>query len=432
MVNDNREPPSGALKPALGNLALTAMMIGLGIPLNPAMATTFGQQEVPQDKFIAVAVPREGGNFTLLILEQLSQQRPCWRESGSRPTRIDPLLLDFDFTGICGRSTDSNGYSLRVAGQDLAVNYRLSIQPQGNNVVLMGVPANTRQGQPMEIGRTQGIADGLLKFELDPGWRFAKRTYQGKTLGHVYLARDTPASSAVAARSTPIPPPRRANSVPSRAVEIPVPTPGTAPGRPATFAGATSTSVYRVMVRPRNQAEQDRVRALVPGAFRASYRGQTVMQVGLFREREKAREVDQILRRQNLRTLIAQEDQRVAPIATTPSSGQVNAILPVPSSPAPMGNLRGDRGNDLWAVGTVPPPPPAPSVARAPRYRVLVQATSASDQSRVRSLVPDAFRSSYQGRSVMQVGSFGQQNEANAVIALMRQNGFNPIVERSP
>ena len=29
------------------------------------------------------------------------------------------------------------------------------------------------------------------KISLDPGWRFTKRTYQGRELGHVYLTYDS-------------------------------------------------------------------------------------------------------------------------------------------------------------------------------------------------------------------------------------------------
>jgi hypothetical protein len=50
-------------------------------------------------------------------LEQIPGKQKCWSESGSNPVMIDPLLLNFDFTGICRRATDSNGYSIRLDGR---------------------------------------------------------------------------------------------------------------------------------------------------------------------------------------------------------------------------------------------------------------------------------------------------------------------------
>ncbi|HHP7244144.1 MAG TPA: DUF3747 domain-containing protein, partial [Elainellaceae cyanobacterium] len=127
----------------------------------------------------------------LLILEQISDTRSCWREMGDNPTRVEPLLLNFDFTGICGRSTDSNGYSIRIAGEDLGLDYSLRIVNRDGTLVLLGAPFN-RQGRSFEIGRADGVASDYVKITLNPEWRFTKRTYNGRTLGHVYLTRDTP------------------------------------------------------------------------------------------------------------------------------------------------------------------------------------------------------------------------------------------------
>ena len=38
------------------------------------------------------------------------------------------------------------------------------------------------------VGTTQGVIGGPMKIQLNPGWRFSKRTYQGKVLGHVYFS----------------------------------------------------------------------------------------------------------------------------------------------------------------------------------------------------------------------------------------------------
>lgn len=154
-----------------------------------AEANIFGQQEVDQSRFIAIAIPRSFGP-QLLILEQKSDERACWAESGDRPTLVDALLLNFDFTGICGRATDSNGYSIRIADTDMGLNYALSLQSSGGDVRLMGISRIDSTAPRLLIGRTYGLADGFTKIVLEPGWRFAKRTYEGQELGHIYLTTD--------------------------------------------------------------------------------------------------------------------------------------------------------------------------------------------------------------------------------------------------
>ncbi|WP_299409402.1 DUF3747 domain-containing protein [Acaryochloris sp. IP29b_bin.148] len=171
-------------------IAIASMCFSLLIP-STAQAYNFGEQAVDQSKFIAIAVPFSGGkHYNLIILEQISASKSCWQDKADQPGVIDPLLLQFDFTGICGRSTDSNGYSIRQAGRDLALDYRLSIVRQKGRLVLMGYPLKNPQAPQLKIGQTQTHAAGFLKIELEPGWRFAKRTYNGKTLGHIYFTRD--------------------------------------------------------------------------------------------------------------------------------------------------------------------------------------------------------------------------------------------------
>lgn len=164
--------------------------------LSPAHATTFEQLEVDQNKFIALAVPRVGGTPQLIVLEQIKSDKACWKESGSHPVNVEPLLLNFDFTGICGRSTDSNGYSIRMANQDLALLYSLSIVRHDGSLVLIGTSNTNRNAPAIVIGRTHGISSGITKFVMEPGWRFTKRTFNGQTLDHVYLTNDQAAQSS--------------------------------------------------------------------------------------------------------------------------------------------------------------------------------------------------------------------------------------------
>jgi hypothetical protein len=180
------------LQRSLHSLAVVAIATASALSLGlSAWAVSFGQREVDQSRFIAIASPVGTSGHQLLILEQISDARACWREVGSNPTRVDPLLLDFDFTGICGRSTDSNGYSIRAASEDLGLTYTLRIVNRSGNLVLIGSPFN-RRGADVEIGRADGVAQDYVKITLNPEWRFTKRTYDGRTLGHIYLTRDTP------------------------------------------------------------------------------------------------------------------------------------------------------------------------------------------------------------------------------------------------
>ncbi|MGF1498330.1 MAG: DUF3747 domain-containing protein [Elainellaceae cyanobacterium] len=174
-------------RPIAAIAAIAAAAAGAVTAMSPAIAALFDQRDVDQDKFVAVAAPYGRSAHQLLILEQISSDRPCWRESGSAPVQVDPLLTQFDFTGICGRSTDSNGYSIRVDGEDLGLSYSLRVVRRDGDLVLIGAPLRT--GSPeLEIARANGVTDGFAKLQLNPGWQFAKRLYNGQTLGHVYLA----------------------------------------------------------------------------------------------------------------------------------------------------------------------------------------------------------------------------------------------------
>nr|MCU0516153.1 DUF3747 domain-containing protein [Oscillatoria sp. Prado101] len=170
--------------------ALATATVSTLSAFSPALAFTFGQQEVEQSKFIAVAQPLAGNTYKLLLIEQISNQRQCWSESSSNPVKVEPLLLQFDFTGICGRGLDSNGYSVRMAEQDLGLQYTLNLVNRDGDIQLVATSNNDPKAPPIVIGRTNGIADGFLKINLAPGWRFTKRTYNGKILGHVYFTSD--------------------------------------------------------------------------------------------------------------------------------------------------------------------------------------------------------------------------------------------------
>jgi hypothetical protein len=183
------------LKSILTTLATLFLSTGIilpeaiRLPSRSANAVEFEHTEVEQERFIAMAVPRAFGN-SLIILEQISDTQACWSEHGTAPTIVDPLLIDFDFTGICGRATDSNGYSVRIGGKDLALSHSLTVRSVDNEIFLVATSHHNVETPPIVIGRSYGISNGFIKIILEPGWRFTKRSYQGKTLGHIYFTFD--------------------------------------------------------------------------------------------------------------------------------------------------------------------------------------------------------------------------------------------------
>lgn len=202
---------------ALSTLAISS--VGTSFAPQAAQAATFGEQAVAQDNFVAVAAPvGNTGRHQLLVIEQQSNRRDCWSENGSI---VNPLLANFDFTGICGRYTDSNGYSIRTAGQDLGVQYNLRTVRQGSDLVLQGVPFLPNR-PTIELGRAPYTND-FVRIDLNDGWEFSKRTYQGRALGHVYLSNAetltalTQNSNTSASRpSTPTPPRQPQEKQPSQ------------------------------------------------------------------------------------------------------------------------------------------------------------------------------------------------------------------------
>ena len=167
---------------AIASLLLTSIPLAL-----PAKASQFTETAIDQTQVIAIARPYGDRKYDLLVIEQIPKKKQCWAESGSMPVMVDPLLLNYDFTGICRRSTDSNGYSVRLDGQDYGLEYLLRIVPRGNELVLVGT-SRTGKAPELIIGSTQGLQAGFMKIILKPSWQFTKRTFNNKVLGHFYFS----------------------------------------------------------------------------------------------------------------------------------------------------------------------------------------------------------------------------------------------------
>jgi N-acetylmuramoyl-L-alanine amidase len=187
------------------SLALTALItLGMGSLefLSRAKASTFQEQAIDQTKMVAIARPYGGNKYDLLVLEQIPGKKQCWSESGANPVMIDPLLLQFDFTGICRRATDSNGYSIRLDGQDFGLDYILRVVERGGELVLVGTPRDSRK-QELVVGRTRGMQQGFMKIILEPGWQFSRRAFEGKGLGHFYFSGKEAEILAAAGKTPP-------------------------------------------------------------------------------------------------------------------------------------------------------------------------------------------------------------------------------------
>jgi N-acetylmuramoyl-L-alanine amidase len=322
----------------------TAAVVG-GLVISPkGLASQFGQQPINQDSIIAVATPVRNGELHLLtILEQIPNQRQCWNESGNDPVVVDPLLLNFDFTGACERQTDSNGYSVRVNGQDLGVEYHLLLSRRQDDLVLFARSVRDRSAPPIEIGRTRGLADGFLKIHLNPGWEMTRRTYNGQPLGHIYLTHNEPldvpiASTAAPALGTTINNPPATVTNPNPQLP-PVPT-----LPPPSSGGATSSGThYRVVVPISGSDTLQQVRTIEPQAFRTTVDGQAVVQVGLFSEQRRAEEIYQELVAARLPAKILN--------ATAPAVASLPPVPAIPQGQVVVVIDPGHGGRDPGAIG---------------------------------------------------------------------------------
>ncbi|MEM8502849.1 MAG: N-acetylmuramoyl-L-alanine amidase [Cyanobacteria bacterium P01_D01_bin.1] len=374
--------------------ALTATVLGASATASTsALAQNYGEQPIAADQAIAVAEPVANGRFyRLLILEQLSDARACYEEKPGTPTVVEPLLLSFTFTGICGRSSDSNGYSVRIGDEDLSRQYRLQVTRRGDSLVLVALPGALpgRGGDlpVLEIGRSSGVANDFVKLELDPGWRFASRTLNGQDQAHVYLSngQDLDTIVAQARNSTPT----RVSSTPAPSTPAPLPAPSApsssgppilsggslpAPGSvntPAAPSSSGSNTIYKVVVPSSSALVRLRVRQVASDAFTVTVNGERVIQAGLFQERSRANQLVAQLSDAGLSSQIVEEQRASLPTASTPGSSSSSAVF----------------------------------------YQVVVPERRSNTRDRVDAIESGAFRTRVDGERVIQAGRFRERNRA--------------------
>jgi parallel beta-helix repeat protein len=106
-------------------------------------------------------------------------------------------------------------------------------------------------------------------------------------------------------------------------------------------------------------------------------------------------------------------------------------LLPVPDPNAPIGSGGSFSPPIVASRGNEPPAPDARNRIQllGLRYRVTVDAPTSREQSRVRSVVPEAFRTILNGRTVMQVGVFRDAKNANEVVDTLNRNGIRATIQ---
>ena len=175
-------------------------MAGLGLALLPegqAGRAVFDSKPLQQERFAVLAQPIGQKDWKLLVLEQIKRQPLCWtpRADGL----MEPTLNSFNFSGICSRYLDSNGYSLRSGGQDQTSRFRLRLIQQGNRLELQAMDPG--QSMPIRIG-TAAVPhrdrNGFVRIRLDPSWSLERRVYKGRTLSHIYFSHPDPVNQLLA------------------------------------------------------------------------------------------------------------------------------------------------------------------------------------------------------------------------------------------
>ena len=196
-------------------------------------ASLFDSQPVNPQRYAVLARPLGNGEWNLLVLEQILPGPPCWQQRADG--LVDPSLNRFDYTGICGRYLDSNGYSLRLANREGAAPgggpLRLRLQQSGPELQLLATaPELARE---LIVGRApipSRDRTGFVALRLAPGWELQRRTYQGQALNHLYFAHQASVEQLVAA-ATPQTGPSQAGR--RSLALLPPPPPPVAPGVPA-------------------------------------------------------------------------------------------------------------------------------------------------------------------------------------------------------
>ena len=181
---------------------LTAVgLLGGGLPQEGAARSLFDSAAVPEERFAVLAQPIGRAQWKLLVLEQIKAQPRCWR--ARQDGLVEPSLNRFNFSGICKRYLDSNGYSLRSGGQDLGTRFRFRLKRSGTSLKLEAL--DPQQRAPLLVGQariSKRDPNGFVALRLEPGWALERRVYQGRPLNHLYFAHQEPVNRLLAIASS--------------------------------------------------------------------------------------------------------------------------------------------------------------------------------------------------------------------------------------
>jgi hypothetical protein len=187
-------------------LGLTALAVGATAWATPSLlphalaGDLFTSQPVDKARFAVLAKPVGRSDWNLLVLEQLAPVPHCWESRADG--LVDPALNRFDYTGICSRYLDSNGYSLRIGQNDLGGSYRLRLQQQGTSLQLLAMNPNEASELLVAKGRiSRRDRDGFVALDLEPGWELERRLYGQQALSHLYFANATPLARLLASNA---------------------------------------------------------------------------------------------------------------------------------------------------------------------------------------------------------------------------------------
>ena len=158
----------------------------------------FSSAPVNAASFAVLARPVGSDDWNLVVLEQQRARPFCWTP---RPDGlVDPTLNRFDFTGICGRFIDSNGFSLRIGETDLNHAYRLRLEQQRGELRLLA--SSPSQDRELLVGRgviPRRDRDLFVSLQLEPGWDLRRRVFGGRSLNHIYFNNPEPLDNLIAA-----------------------------------------------------------------------------------------------------------------------------------------------------------------------------------------------------------------------------------------
>ena len=180
---------------------LTAVgLLATGLSQESTARALFDSAAVPEKHFAVLAQPIGRAQWKLLVLEQVKAQPRCWR--ARQDGLVEPSLNRFNFSGICKRYLDSNGYSLRSGGQDLGTRFRFRLKRSGTSLKLEAL--DPQQRAPLLVGQariSKRDPNGFVALRLEPGWALERRVYQGRPLNHLYFAHQEPVNRLLALAS---------------------------------------------------------------------------------------------------------------------------------------------------------------------------------------------------------------------------------------